>query len=289
MIFSLLPLRFLGWAGWVGSLADVLVTPVRHPLAAVSRWLSPERPRQSDEAVRVLEDELERTRVSFLQTQTENERLRGIILELQRGAALNADRPVTQLAAGVTGVSSDLASDLLSVRAGRRQGVTRGSVAAAPGLQLLGRVVEVGARTCLIQPITSKASGLLRARVMLDEGGGVGLACLLTPFGDGTLRGPVEDVGGVEPAAGQNVRLADSERWPTEAQMLLVGRVERVDPDPNQPLRRVVTVRPTVRLDRVGEVVLRLTPADENENGAAPGSVSEKGTPSEGARKRGAS
>jgi hypothetical protein len=94
---------------------------------------------------------------------------------------------------------------------------------------------------------------------MLDDDAGSGLECLLSPSADNTLRGPVEDARGIEPSPGQIVRLADSDRWPASAQMLLVGRVESVEPDPNQPLRKVVIVRPSLKLDRVSEVVLRIS------------------------------
>jgi len=55
---------------------------------------------------------------------------------------------------------------------------------------------------------------------------------------------------------GQTVRL-DDPTWPKAARMLVLGRVERVEPSPDQPLRRVITIRPTVAgLDRLSEVVI---------------------------------
>lgn len=259
LVLSVLPLRAIGWLGWFGNLTGIIVTPIRHPFSVVSRWISPPRAARSDEAVRALEEELEHARQLYLQTQDENEKLRATIQELQRGIALNPDLVVQQLSASVTGAGGDLSSSLLHVRAGEKHGVTINTVATAPGLQLLGRVVQVSARTCQVQPITSKAAGPIRARVMLDDDAGSGLECLLSPSADNTLRGPVEDARGIEPSPGQIVRLADSDRWPASAQMLLVGRVESVEPDPNQPLRKVVIVRPSLKLDRVSEVVLRIS------------------------------
>ncbi len=260
LILSLLPLRTIAWVGWFGNLAEIVITPVRHPFALVSRWLSPPRAAHSDEATRVLEEELEHARQLYLQTLDENVKLRSTIQELQRGIALNPELAVQQISASVTGSSGDLAAALLHVRAGEKQGVTINTVATAPGLQLLGRVVQVSARTCQVQPITSKSSGTIRGKLMLDEDTGAGLECLLTPGPDGTLRGPVEDARGIEPTPGLIVRLADTDRWPASAQMLLLGKVESVEPDPNQPLRKTVTVRPTLKLERVSEVVLRISP-----------------------------
>lgn len=260
LILSVLPIRALSWLGAFGTLTQIVVTPIRHPFAIISRWLAPPTTKRDDDAIRSISDDLEHTRQLYLRTQDENQRLRSTIQELQRGIALNPELAVQQLSASVTGSNADLASSILHVRAGEKHGVTINTVATAPGLQLLGRVVQVSARACQVQPITSKSAGPLRARVMLDDDSGSGLDCLLAPSGDGTLRGPVEDSRGGEPAVGMAVRLADSDRWPASAQLLLVGKVESVDADPNQPLRKVVVVRPTLKLDRVSEVVLRISP-----------------------------
>src|SRR5262249_3543996 len=82
------------------------------------------------------------------------------------------------------------------------------------------------------------------------------------PLGDGTLKGPVstEGLSGPEPnlQPGQIVRLDDQERWPRHAQMLVIGKIESGEPSPDQPLRKIVTRRPTLLLDRLREVVLSI-------------------------------
>jgi cell shape-determining protein MreC len=40
--------------------------------------------------------------------------------------------------------------------------------------------------------------------------------------------------------------------------MLIVGRVESVSPSPSDPLRQVIVVRPTVNIERLSELLLRL-------------------------------
>lgn len=117
------------------------------------------------------------------------------------------------------------------------------------------------------------------------------LLCQLEPIGNGTLRGPVfrpeapagsPEASAPEPAVGQTVRLDDdADRWPRHAQMLIIGRVERVDPNPDMPLRKIITVRPTLALDRVSEVVLRISeePAElapEKPSTAKPGAGGKK-------------
>jgi len=269
LTLALLPAGGIRWVSWFGGLAERLVTPISHPLAKVSRWVWPASARIDDKQMQWLSDERERFAQLALREQADNARLRQIIKELQRGLELNPALPVRQLAASVIRVSSDLSSRELVVRAGEREGVIPGTVATCAGLQLLGRVVDAGRVTSRVQPITAKAAKSIRAMVMLSETATDGRICTLEPVGDGTLRGPVQDESGTpQVAIGMTVRLDDPDRWPGSAQMLLIGKVEAIEPDANQPLRRVLTVRPSVLLDRVSEVYLRLE--DEPNAGGRP-------------------
>ncbi len=272
-MLTVAPLRWTAWLGNFGQLMQTVVAPISHPLAAVSRYLFPAgHARDESEAMRTLQDELEATRVQRAQALHENDVLRAMIKELQRGIALDPELAVQQMVVPVVGSSGDLADPLLTIRAGTRQGVDQNTVAMTFGLQLLGRVVSAGERTSTIAPITSKAAGGLSAVIILDEANpAAGLACTLAPAGDGTLVGDVEDrrdpmTGNVvEPVIGATVRLRDPSHWPRTAQMLMVGKVDRIDPSPKQPLRKIVTVRPAVEnLERVSEVVLRIQPEDPN-------------------------
>lgn len=256
---SLLPSRAIRWTSWFGRLTDTLVAPVSHPLTKVSRWLWPAGARFDDREMQQMYEERERLAELYAREQAENGRLREYIKELQRGLELNPGLPVRQLTASVYRNPADLTSRELLIRAGEREGVTVGTVVTCSGLQLLGRVTDVGPATCKVQPITSKAAGRILAQVMLTDANAAGLACTLDPVGDGTLRGPVAQPSG-SPAVtpGMTVRLNDPDRWPASSQFVLIGQIETVEPDPAQPLRTVITVRPSVLLDRVGEVYLRL-------------------------------
>ena len=110
-----------------------------------------------------------------------------------------------------------------------------------------------------VRPITSRAMPPIKAVLMLDRASDRTLACLLRPSGDGTLRGDVEDPGdGPAPVdVGVAVRLRD-DLWPESAQMLMIGRVVRVDRSPDQPLRKIVIVRPERDLRQASEVVIRV-------------------------------
>lgn len=266
IVFGVLPVRAIRWTQPIGDLAAALVAPLSQPLRALSSWLRPAERRDSA-AEAALKEKAEHFEFLYRQQLDENNRLRDTIEELQVQKGLNPELPVSLLTAPVIGTSSDSTSGVLRVRAGSSDGVANNTVATVRGLQLLGRVVSVSTRTCLVQPITRKAAGQIRGRIILDAPG-LSLVCLLNPVGDGTLRGEVEfqrSPGGDEPlkpSAGQTVRL-DDDRWPPGSQMLRLGSVESVQASTENPQRQVVVVRPAVpRLDRVSEVVLRLTTPD---------------------------
>ncbi|MDX2018227.1 MAG: rod shape-determining protein MreC [Planctomycetota bacterium] len=273
VLLAVVPGRWTAWAGWFGRPVAVLAAPPATLFRLLGSWLAPPKPPalRNDERA-LLEEHRKAAETQYLQLLEENDRLKAQIKVLQRGLELNPDLPVKQLTARVVATASDLASGLLRIRAGESQGVTAGSVVTADGLQLVGRVDSVAGPLAFVRPITHKASPEVTVRVMTGDffqgTGAESLIALLKPQGDGSLKGEVgTDAGAalggasaprLEPKPGQTVRLADR-TWPGAAQMLIVGTVTRVDPSPTQPLRKVITVEPTLRLDRVSEVVLRLT------------------------------
>lgn len=267
LVMGLLPIRLTAWAGWFGDLLTTLTAPVSDPAARISRWLSPAAPRTAQpEQIRLLEREREELLRLYRLEREEVTRLRTLIADLQAGAALYPEAKVRQILAPVIASSSDRSSTVIRVRAGRSSGVDRGSVATTAGVQLVGRVQSVSERICDIVPITDAGAGPITGMILLDATS-AGPTCLLKPTGTGTLSGPVEDMTGIAPRRGiepgMRILLQDP-TWPRAAQMLLIGIVESAEPAPNQPLRTVVTVRPTLRLDRVGEIVLRTSPGGED-------------------------
>lgn len=264
-VTALLPARHLAWAGWFGTLAQTLAAPISHPVSRFIRWVAPAAPLVAGEdnashAWRLRAEEFE---TLYLRERSSNERLLEQIALLQSGLALNPGLGVRQLATPVIGASSDLSSGLMSVRAPRQSAITTGTtIAVVEGVQLLGRVDSVRAMIALVRPITDRSSSRIEGVVVLgDSREAPRLRCSLSPAGDGTLVGPVEDPSGlpagVSLAIGQRVRLADP-TWPESAQELIVGQVESIRPNPDQPLRQMLVVRPLVDLSRVSEVVLRI-------------------------------
>ncbi|HLO40409.1 MAG TPA: hypothetical protein VK176_05240 [Phycisphaerales bacterium] len=277
-ITAFLPSSASSVPSWCGRLLKFFIAPISQPVRGVANWLSPaEEPTDKSSAITNLELQVEQYRQLLLRAERDIDLYKQQIEDLQLGRQLNPDLPVRLMHAAVIGGSSDLASRLLWVKAGTSDGVEVNSVATVRGQQLLGRVVNADPRSCQVQPITSLQAGQIRGVVMLSDLVR-GPECILEPKGDGTLVGPVEDLrqwpaGSAPPPdavagqpihakVGQVVRLQD-ERWPRSSQALFIGVVEKVEPAPNQQLRQIITVRPTMSLDRVSEVVIRFFSKDD--------------------------
>lgn len=275
---AFVPLRFTSWLGALGGPVERVLAPASHAGYALSTWLAGgARANHEDPST----DQITRYEALTRQLSAENRRLRELIRDLQSGIEFSR-RPVVPVVASVIARSSDPASPALTVRAGKRHGVQVNDVAAVRGVQIVGRVERAGERTCLVRPILDESIGPIEAEVFAKRGEGVppgaeitsrGLRCQLEPAGGGgggVLRGPLmavfegDDLSPLLPEAGDVVRLSDAS-WPESAQMLVLGRVEDIGKDEQQPLRYIVTVRPEVDLTRVAEVILRTSPSGDRD------------------------
>ncbi|MFG0256840.1 MAG: rod shape-determining protein MreC [Phycisphaerales bacterium JB043] len=253
-VVGMLPARFSGWVSIFREPVTFLVRPISDPLARLSRPSVIER---DDPALLELErqrNELEQRLALAHDRIGELERL---ITDMQGGIALAPELSLEMLAAPVTGSVSNDGASLLRVGAGTREGVVpRATVGVVRGVYLIGRVVSVESRTCSLLPFTTRQSGLARGLVMSGEEDGSSLRCFLEASGEGDLIGDMEASVELEDVrVGQLVRLDDDE-WPASAQMLVLGRVTRVDRRENG--RVMIRVEPEVDPARVSDVVLRI-------------------------------
>lgn len=264
-VLSLLPARWSGWVGELSRLVIIPTAPVSRNMLAMSRSvLSPPEPARAEE-LKLLEEQKQAFETLYLRERGETQRLRDVIRELQQGLALNPEARVRQVMAPVIGTSVDLSSGLLCVRKGPTLATDQTTVATTTGLQLVGRVTSSSGPSCWIIPITRRSAGKIQVAIMSDQGQAF-LSSVLEPVGDGTLKGDVLRIGAGSPEAtgalpvpvvGQIVRLDDT-AWPDSSSMLIVGRVESVSTSPDDPLRPVIVVRPTINIERLSEVLLRV-------------------------------
>jgi cell shape-determining protein MreC len=274
VLFALafMPAKWLGWTDWFAAQVKVAIVPVTHPMTIAIDTIVPTRisdPEASDRE-RTITNELERVRLELLQTRQENARLSNLIDQYARGAAITPELNVKQVTRPRI---ANLTGDILLIRTGNVPGLAQGTVVVADAVQLLGRVSRVDGRTANVLPITAPSAQPIMATVLLNTDGSRQARCFLKPVGDGTLRGEIarpslDETTSIE--VGQEVRLQDSQ-WPTSAQMLLIGTIEKVERNDEQPLRPRIIVRPSIAdLRRVHEVILRIPITDEENRGGTP-------------------
>jgi hypothetical protein len=272
LVLSFMPARWLGWTNWFAAQVEVGIVPITHPLSIAVDTIIPARIADPNATARerALLNELERVKVELLQTHEQNARLSQLIDQYSRGAALSPDLKVRQETRPRVG---NLAGDLLLIRTGNLDGLSQGTVVVTDAIQLIGRVSRVNKRTAHVLPITAPGAQPIMGTVLLDADGTRQARCLLRPMGNGTLRGEVSqpDIGQeLTIAVEQEVRLLDSQ-WPTSAQMLRIGRIERFEEDPEQPLRTIIYVRPMFEdLRRIPDVVFRIPDFEDSEIGGRP-------------------
>ncbi len=275
LIVSFLPIRALKPVNWFGDLLATVAAPVSQPLRALAAWLAPAQTGPAlPEEIAQLKTQLEQYKTMYERMRMRNKDLLRQMETARLLIALNPDVRTRHLTAPVIGSTSDPAGQLLEIRAGQAQGVHKNDVVVVEGVQLFGRVLRAGERTSWILPITAKTSGTIQGTIMLEDVSD-GLACKLSPTGDGMLKGDVAGSSDENPPIkpGMTVRLSDS-TWPASAQMLVLGTIVKVDTAPDSPLRTVIVVKPRVALDRVSEVIVRiampdaLPQSDQSENGS---------------------
>ncbi len=256
LVLALAPTRVNWWVEWFVDPVLFVAAPVSDGAAWVSRSLRPARSRTlpDDPDLAALAIERDRAQLEALRAKERIAELEELIEQLQGGLALTPELPIRAFEARVIGSFAGAPAGTLVVRAGQDRGVIeQESVAAARGVHLVGLVVQVGATTSRVLPVTSADAGRVRGVVTVTES--QRFECSLAGTGKGTLEGDLErDAVGVEP--GQIVRVRD-ESWPESAQMLILGRVELVAEKENAPLRQRVVVRPDLELERVRRIVIR--------------------------------
>ncbi|MGQ0626739.1 MAG: rod shape-determining protein MreC [Phycisphaerales bacterium] len=286
LLLSTLPPATLGFVGALSGAVRVVLLPEQAAINWALRGLSKagRGPAESDELARARK-EAAVYKDRFYHEAEDNERLRGRIAQLERSIALEPRAAVTPRTVPVIGLQAEGNFRFLTLKAGRGEGIEPGqSVATIRGVVLIGRIVDADAFSCKVLPLNDRNAAAFTAAIIPAEttpDGEIGIdvfesaiTCNLAPTGDGLLAGDVRVLRQSEvaanakpappPAEGMIVRLRD-ERWPRLAQMLIVGRVIRVE---NKEVNRPrIVVRPlddgtrepdeVPALDTLAEVIVR--------------------------------
>ena len=252
----------VGWLRWTGVVANVFSVPVQ-PLADAGLRLGLlMRPgltaNGSNEVLRQRDEELQTTRALLHGARIRIEALLEEIDALQEARRFHRAVEMTPLYARVTGAPPDRGSGPVRLNVGSRHGVVPYAIAIYRGGHLVGRVAgDVSRLSSRLVPLTDPSTGLVEGLILPagDPIANIAQAprIQLFPDGHGGLGGDLDRELAV--SVGDVVRLADP-GWPQSAQGLIVGTVESIEPNDHQPLRVLITVRPTFEAKRLDSVTL---------------------------------
>lgn len=284
IILSLAPVSLTRWVGALHNPVLTVIAPLQQTVRSVMVWFRPPLGVSDNPELEQLRAYAAELNAMYLRTKLEADDLRTRIREISRAMDLNPQLAVRTIMAPIIGAGADLSGGLVTVKAGAREGVEVGNVVAIRGIYLFGRVKRVSDRTSEVLPITylpkKRDPEKLGAAIMLDEQR-IGPRCDLAPTGDGLLSGKVQDdvdpnsPQQTTPVPGMLVRLID-DAWPASAKMLIIGQVDRIEPAPDQPLRKIVFVRPVYNIDRWSEVMIRIPENSTLTPSAAPAPAGSK-------------
>ncbi len=268
-LLTFMPASVLAWLSAPRSLISMVLSPISDPVKRIATWIAPASPKPDDARLAHAEAEREAFRTLYLQAQAKIEQLNSQIQDLQKGAAVSDER-FTPVHAAVIGNTSAAAGGAIQVRAGRNKHIEKNTVVTTNGDQLVGRVASVEPFACWVTLLTDKAIGPIDGVILSDDAKVLFNIRNLSPIrGERALQGQVQyktaapgqpPLKNEAPVIGAVVRLED-QSWPRTAQRLIVGKITKVNELPGG--RTIVTVKPQVELERVGDVILFTNPQPE--------------------------
>jgi cell shape-determining protein MreC len=184
------------------------------------------------------------------------------IEQLERARVEGGDVHFEPVIAPVIGRTAQGNSVIYELRAGASE-VQKNAVAVYDGAHLIGRIAQTSALTSLLIPITDPAIGPMQAYVAPERAGDDRrlsdfALTLLTARGDGLLEGEVESQAG---AALRDYLLLDDPTWPKTGRAMIVGRIVRIEPIEESPLRARIIVQPTYDLANLSSVTIKVEQA----------------------------
>jgi len=171
----------------------------------------------------------------------------------------------------VVGVKSSGIGGMFELRAGKTVGVELNTIASVGGLQLVGKVSDAGSRTSWVTLITDPKAGAIDGAIFADDGTrGAQIRNIKPVKGKRYLQGLVQysTPAPTAPKVNDVVRVDDPANWPRSAQRLIIGRITEVQTVAGG--RVLVLITPTSELERLGEVVLLITPKADAGGGGGP-------------------
>jgi len=261
-----------------------MLVPFTDPLTAVSHALRPSPEPFSDDnpAVRQLRESLAQYEARIAQLEEENAILKFELRALRdiagnASSARDAFRFLRVRRAGQTPSERD---GRFHVNAGSNYGVEVGTVVVIPPTQFAGLVSSVSPLTATVNPVTSDHFDLIEVRVdLVDTEFGDDPKGTLRPAGNGELVGlfPAELIRDRNISPGLPVRLDDSKIGEGQAG-LLVGTIDRIEPNDTNPLHARIIVKPVAEPQRA-RILYLMVPKESRAFRSQPGNLDNAGNP----------
>ena len=276
VITTLAPTPLTAWLTAFRGPLMAFIAPISHPGTWLSQRLRPERELETpiDKATKdQLRAQLRELAHLHARGVQRNAALREQIRQLQSGVPFENPTRFRKVLASRT--AYDPGAGLIELRPGALKGVRISSVVVdGATMQLVGLVTTVGPTTCAARPITDRRSGSkpIECIILPDEpvttrSLAEAVRCTLEPTGGGALSGdvPVDPYNELRIGEDMIVRL-DDPYWPDAAQMLVLGRITRIERTDNPRFVRV-TVTPLREPTRLRDVVIRIPEEQPEQTG----------------------
>ena len=276
---GLLPTRWLGFASDLSAIVNLPVAPLAQVGNAVQEIVRPpteiaaDWPEAVREKARLLEEERNRWERMYRVKEEEVAALQEQIRQLQMVPIDTIRVPIRPLQASVTMRDPSDLHGPVRLHASERQGLVANTAAVYGGVYLLGRVTEVDQFSATLLPLTNAANDGINARIFsqsrLDESTSASRSprVRLSAQRNGLLIGDISRE--VDAGPGDIVALSDSS-WPEAAQFMRIGSILEVREKEENPLRRVIVVKPTYAVGDVSSVTLLVEDRSGGTEGATP-------------------
>ena len=272
-VLALLPQRFCVYGpplhGAVMSMLGLISKPLISVSSRIKQQIDP--PELGADKLETLRDQVLHQDAVIRNLKRRIHRLRAVNAELQ-GLREQLGESYLLRHAAVIGAGSDISAATLQINQGSRDGMRIG-MPAVDGANLIGRIIQTGPTSSAIEPITAEGNLLevvltpprlsTRGRPWTPR-----QTALLEAQGRRLLTAVVDRELPIEP--GYYARLEDEDGpsgWPVSVQGRIVGRVVRIEPLPDDPLRKRIIVRPMLAPRYVDEVTI-IMPRRQAERGS---------------------
>lgn len=245
-------------ARWAGALShgprvavEMLVTPISHPSRSIALEFV-EQPHEENETIESLRKQRDQYHRLAYKLQLELDHQRRLNEQFSQISKM-FDGFTNQKFVGASVVAgySSFGQFSLRLNRGATAGLAVGNVV-ANGLNLVGRIVDVGPLSSTVSLINSPQTSLMVRFAPQGPAVPRRVEAILNIAKDAIHF--VGEVDANQPVEEGDIAFLADNKWPRDG--YIVGKVTKVEVSPSGPLRRMITVEPQVPLWSLSEVII---------------------------------